>query len=134
MGARLERLRGEMRDRGLDAMLISCEVNQSWACDFDFTDGYLLVCSERAYLITDPRYIEAAKAEADRAFECVCASADIGEMMRSYLSDNNAKTVGIEDMELSYHSAMTFKDALYPYEIVPTGSMLDDLRDRKSVV
>ena len=131
MGVRLDRLRGEMRDRGLDAMLISCEVNQSWACDFDFTDGYLLVCGERAYLITDPRYIEAARAEADRAFECVCAPADIGEMLRSYLSDNNAKTVGIEDMELSYYSATTIKDSLYPCEIVPTGSMLDDLRAKK---
>ena len=131
MGVRLDRLRAEMTSRGLDAMLISCTVNQSWACDFDFEDGYLLVCSERAYLITDPRYIEAARREADGAFLCECASADIGEMLCSYLSDNNAKRIGIEDMEMSYHSAMRFKEALYPYEVVPTGSMLDDLRAKK---
>ncbi len=131
MGRRVDRLREEMQSRGIDAMLITCEVNQSWACDFDFTDGYLLVCLERAYLITDPRYIEAARAEADAAFECVCAPADVSEMMRSYLSDNNAQNVGIEDMELSYYDAMRFKGALDPYQVVPTGSMLDDLRAKK---
>ena len=131
MGARLQRLRAEMASRGIDAMLITCEVNQSWCADFDFTDGYLLVCPERAYLITDPRYIEAARAEADPDFECVCAPADISEMLRSYLSDNGAKNVGIEDTELSYYDAMRFKSALHPYEIAVTGSMLDDLRAKK---
>ena len=108
MGVRLDRLRAELRCRDIDAMLVSCTVNQSWASGFDFEDGYLLVLSDRAYLITDPRYIEAAKADADPAFECVCASADFGEMLRSYLSDNKAKTVGIEDKELSYYDAMRF--------------------------
>lgn len=131
MGTRLGRLRDEMKCRGLDAMLITCPVNQSWACDFDFEDGYLLVCSERAYLITDPRYIEAARAEADGAFLCECAPPDLSEMICSYLSDNRARTVGIEDMELSYYDTMRFKGALSEYEIVPTGSMLDDLRAKK---
>ena len=131
MGTRLDRLRAELTDRGIDAMLVSCTVNQSWCCGFDFEDGYLLVCEKRAYLITDPRYIEAAVAEADSAFECVCATPDLGEMLRGILSDNGAETVGIEDMELSYYDAMRFKDALYPHEILPTGSMLDDLRAKK---
>ncbi len=131
MGVRLDRLRAELSDRNIDAMLVSCTVNQSWCCGFDFEDGYLLVCRERAYLITDPRYIEAAEAEADSAFLCVCASDDLGDMLRSYLSENGAETVGIEDKELSYYDAMRFKGALDPYETLPTGSMLDDLRAKK---
>lgn len=131
MGARLQRLRAEMASREIDAMLVTAEVNQSWCSDFDFTDGYLLVCMENAYLITDPRYIEAARAEADPDFLCVCAPADVSEMMRSYLSDNGARRVGIEDMELSYHDAMRFKNALEPFETAVTGSMFDDLRAKK---
>ena len=132
MGVRLDRLRAELIDRDIDAMLVSCTVNQRWTSGFDFEDGYLLVCRERAYLITDPRYIEAAKAEADGEFECVCASSDLGEMLRCYLSENNARTVGIEDKELSYYDAMRFKGALEPCECVPTGSMFDDLRAKKN--
>ena len=39
MGTRLDRLRAELADRGIDAMLVSCTVNQSWCCGFDFEDG-----------------------------------------------------------------------------------------------
>ena len=131
MGARLDRLRAEMACRDIDAMLITCEVNQSWCADFDFTDGYILVCREKAYLITDPRYIEAARAEADPDFECVCAAPDLSDMLLSYLSDNGAKRVGIEDTELSYYDAMRFKSALEPCGIAVTGSMLDELRAKK---
>ncbi len=131
MGIRLDRLREEMRSRELGSMLISCTVNQSWACGFDFEDGYLLVCPERAYLITDPRYIEAAKAEADAGFECICAPQNLSELLCSLLSDNGVCTVGIEDMELSYYDAMRFRGALEPYRVLPTGSMMDDLRSKK---
>ena len=131
MGQRLSRLRDEMQSRGIDAMLVTCEINQSWCCGFDYTDGYLLVCSDNAYLITDPRYIEAAKAECGAEFCCVCAPRDISQMFLQYLSDNRARTVGIEDKELSYYNAMRIKGMLSSYEIVPTGGMFDDLRSRK---
>ncbi len=128
MGKRLARLRAALEQRGIDAALISCEVNQSWACDFDFTDGYLLVCSGRAYLITDPRYIEAAKKEADIDFECVCASSNISEMLNSYISDNGVKVLGIEDREMSLYDADTLKCSLDEVKIVGMGTLLDDLR------
>ncbi len=128
MGKRLARLRAAMSQRGIDAIIISCEVNQSWACDFDFSDGYLLVCSERAYLITDPRYIEAAKKEADADFLCVCAPSNISEMFNSYLSDNEVKILGIEDKEISLYDAETLKCSLEGVKIIGVGSLLDDLR------
>lgn len=128
MKKRLARLRAAMAQRDIDAILVTCEVNQSWVSDFDFTDGYILVCSDKAYLITDPRYIEAAKKAAGADFECVCASSDVSEMICDYLSDNFAKTLGIEDMELSYHRASAIKSALADVEVVCIGTLLDDLR------
>ncbi len=128
MGKRLARLRAAMAQRDIDAILISCEVNQSWASDFDFTDGYLLVCSDKAYLITDPRYIEAAKKEADSDFICVCAPQNIFEMFNCYLSDNGIKVLGIEDKELCAYDVDTLKCSLESVRIVGVGTLLDDLR------
>ena len=51
------------------ALLVSSEINQRWLTGFEYTDGYVLVCPENAYLLTDFRYIEAARAEADKGFE-----------------------------------------------------------------
>ena len=120
---RIERLRAEMRQRSLDAMLISCEENQSWCCNFDFTDGYLLVFDDKAYLITDGRYIEAAKAEADESFICVVPKTNIGETISAYLNEQGSVRVGIEDMEMSYYKVMALKGELYPCEVVMTGRM-----------
>ena len=131
MANRLNRLRSAMTERGIDAVLVSCEVNQSWISGFDFTDGYILVCPERAYLITDPRYIEAAKKETDGAFECVCGTANVSEMLSSYLSDNSARVLGIEDKELSHYGAESLKCALSGVKTVGLGDTFDDLRAQK---
>ena len=50
-----------LREKGWDALLITDERNQRYAAGFPFTDGFVLIARERAWLITDSRYIEAAK-------------------------------------------------------------------------
>ena len=49
---------------GLGALLLTDEKNQRYAAGFPFTDGFVLVSREKAWLITDSRYIEAAEAAA----------------------------------------------------------------------
>ena len=45
----------------LDAVLITDEKNQRYATGFAFTDGMVVVSREKAWLLTDSRYIEAAE-------------------------------------------------------------------------
>ena len=45
----------------LDAILITDEKNQRYATGFAFTDGMVVVSREKAWLLTDSRYIEAAE-------------------------------------------------------------------------
>ena len=56
----IQSIQRELKNRDLDAVLITTEVNQRYACGFPFTDGFVLVAREKAWLITDSRYIEAA--------------------------------------------------------------------------
>ena len=58
---RLAKIRGGLIDLGLDAVLITDELNQRYATGFAFTDGAVLITLDRAFLITDSRYIEAAE-------------------------------------------------------------------------
>ena len=46
-----------------DGMIVTTEENQLYVTGFEYTDGYAIVTKNGAYLITDSRYIEAAKAE-----------------------------------------------------------------------
>ena len=54
------------------AALISSPQHIFYLCNFDFSDGYLLISREKAWLLTDFRYAEAAERHADAAFEIFC--------------------------------------------------------------
>ena len=64
----LQKFQAALASLELDGALISSESGQRYLCDFPFSDGYLLITPDRAYLLTDSRYMEAAK-EAVRIFE-----------------------------------------------------------------
>ena len=51
------------------AVLVTSEVNQQYLTGFDFSDGYVLVTLKGSYLLTDFRYIEAARAAVGDEFE-----------------------------------------------------------------
>ena len=58
----LERFQAVLANVGAEAAIISSEINQRYLSDFHFSDGYLLVTQTEGYLLTDSRYIEAARA------------------------------------------------------------------------
>ena len=58
----LSSLRKKLIKSSGEAILVSSQINQRYVSGFDYTDGYILICPEEAYLLADFRYIEAAKA------------------------------------------------------------------------
>ena len=57
----IAKIQEKLCEKGLDAILITDEKNQRYAAGFPFTDGEVLVSRERAGLLTDSRYVEAAE-------------------------------------------------------------------------
>lgn len=64
MKNRIDILQKTLKKECLDAFLITSEINQTYLTRFRFTDGFVLVLRDEAYLITDSRYSEAANKEA----------------------------------------------------------------------
>ena len=67
----LSELRRRMAEAGVDGVLICDEVSASYLSGFDFSDGYLAVLGDKAFLVTDFRYTEAACAGVRDGFEVV---------------------------------------------------------------
>ena len=65
----IARIQAQLVERNLDALLIFDEKNQRFAAGFPFTDGAVVVGREKAWLLTDSRYIEAAEKAAG---DCAC--------------------------------------------------------------
>ena len=71
----VSKLREKMTEAGLDAILVSNEINQHFLSGFAFTDGYLFITKTEAYLVTDFRYFEMAENRAYPEFKVVMPEA-----------------------------------------------------------
>lgn len=119
-----------MTEQGADAALISSQINIRYLSGLDYTDGYVLVTREKAYLLADFRYIEAARMTVDPSeFEIIMPESTMGICLASLLDENCARTVAFEDRTLSCADLEGFKKLFVGKTLVAGASdMADDLR------
>ena len=132
--SKLKKLLGAMEKSGFDAIIISSEINRRYMTGFNFSDGYVLITKNRSYILTDFRYIEAARA---------CSTADEYEILQptdgmiakisELLRENGEKNVAIEDATLPCSLLERFRAAMKDISFWSGGSaVIDDLRLYKS--
>ncbi|MDP6549942.1 MAG: Xaa-Pro peptidase family protein [Dehalococcoidia bacterium] len=99
MRDRLDRLRGQFRERELDAMLISAPENRRYLSGFTGSAGYLFVSAEQAVLVTDSRYTEQA---AGQATEYRVIQVRGGwDWLLEQLKESGAKRLGFESQDMT---------------------------------
>ena len=129
----IARIRQQLIARDLDAVLVTDEKNQRYAAGFPFTDGAVLVGREKAFLITDSRYIEAAEAAADslvtvRLFD---REHPLRALVKAAVEEMGAKRVAAEDQALS-HAGFTQWEKHLGMELLGAGDLFYVLRAVKS--
>ena len=78
----LNKLQTRLSKIGADAVIVSSELSQRYLSGFAYTDGYLLISPEKAIMLADFRYTEAAKS-AVKDFEIIePAGTMLGELYR----------------------------------------------------
>ena len=137
MSKRLAALRGLMKEKGFDAVLVTKSENHLYMCGFNNPDGTLLITADAAYALQDFRYIEAAKREIDSAdFEVVMPQVRVGQWVREALAASGCRVLAYEDKSLTCRELESFKKAVDCCELVPCGDIFTDLRilkDEKEV-
>ncbi len=96
----LKKLRAAMTEKEISALLVSDELNERYLTGFAFTDGYVLVLPDKAFLVTDFRYREAAEKEADSAFIVVTPGPMLA-FIREELTKAGTELLYVEDESLS---------------------------------
>ena len=131
--SKLQKLRAAMADKGFDAVIITSEVNQRYITGFNFQDGLVVVTASRAVLITDFRYIEAAKAsKAAGIFEIVTPDKRHSAVVAEIVKDSSGKVVAVEEAKISLSGYEAFKAALEGCEVKGGASaIIDGLREFK---
>ncbi len=134
MAKRLERLRSQLAQSGLDAIFISQSENRRYLSGFTGSAGFLLISQDRAILATDFRYVEQAQAEAPD-FEIVRIEGAPSEWFPALLSGLDIQKLGFEGREVSFctHKELTATVSEMGREIslVPTEGLVESLRTVK---
>ena len=95
----IQRIQEALCRKGLDAILLTDEKNQRYATGFPFTDGAVLVGREKAWLLTDSRYIEAAEKTAGGrcAVQMFDRERSLNDLLRAALKECGAEKLAAED-------------------------------------
>lgn len=125
---RLEKFRSALTEGGFDAAIVSDKRNQRYLSNFDFDDGLVLVTQKNAYLLTDFRYEEAARAQV-KGMEVVLPKAGQLDFIRYTLGEEGCLRVAVEETDLSYAAYQRYENALGEIKIEGGASgMLSALR------
>lgn len=129
----LTRLKEEMKKRGVDAVIITSEINQRYLTGFDYTDGLVVVTDKRACLLTDFRYIEAAKASrAAGEFEIMMPENGMINVAKEIINGDGAREVAVEEATLPLAIYDRYCKVLEGCHVVGgASSMTDGLREFK---
>ena len=126
----LKNLQAAMKAAGTEAIVVSSEVNQRYLSGLNYTDGFVVILPEKAFLLADFRYIEDARTTVDATeFEIVMPDRSMLAYVNAILKDHAVRTVLFEEATLSYALLERFKKTFEGVELQSGGSaMIDELR------
>ncbi|MQF69195.1 aminopeptidase P family protein [SAR202 cluster bacterium AD-804-J14_MRT_500m] len=102
MNKRIERLRTRMKDRDLEAFIISTPENRRYLSGFTGSAGYLLITQSEALLATDFRYTEQAGGQSPD-YEIIKVGRS-WEWLAEQLSEHRINRAGFESTNLTVSS------------------------------
>lgn len=129
----IKRIQDALARQGLDAILLTDEKNQRYATGFAFTDGAVVVGREKAWLLTDSRYIEAAEKIAGGccAVQMFDREHSLSGLINAALKESGAEKLAAEDESLS-HARWAAFEKLLGRTLLPAGGLMMSLRASKS--
>lgn len=117
----------EMKNAGLDAMLITYGNNVFYMSGFKGTAGELFVTGDQTYLITDFRYISQAK-EQTSGIEVIDIARGEKETYSRLVKKHGIKTIGFESRHVTYKRFEGLKEIFPEATLVSVEEMLESLR------
>lgn len=123
--SRLTKLREKMQAESLEAFIVASPENRRYMSGFTGTSALCVILLDKAYLLTDFRYIEQATSQAPE-FEVIDAGADLLKAIKGFVG--MAKRIGFEEDYMTYMDYLKLKDAVSNAELVPKVSVIVGLR------
>ncbi len=115
----------------VDCLLVTCEKNQRYLTGLNYTDGYVLVSRDHAWLLADFRYIEVAKrCESDDLTVILLENRRV--TLCNLFADHKLSRIGFEDGVMTCAALETMKKTFPLVDFVPCGNILETMREVKT--
>lgn len=123
---KLRRLRDQFDEQNIDAILITNPVNRRYITNFTGSSGVALITKTEQYLITDFRYIEQAKKQAEN-FTIIRHERDIEDEINRLLDKLNVSRLGFEEEYITYAKYRKY-DNLFSVQLMPVNNLIESIR------
>ncbi|GIP20227.1 Xaa-Pro peptidase family protein [Paenibacillus sp. J22TS3] len=124
---RVVQLRQAMLQRGLEAVFITSAINRRYLSGFTGSSGYVLITQNKAFLLTDFRYMTQAPQQAT-GYEVVEHGVSVGETLKSLLTAEQINEVGFEQDDVVFSAFRKYEQELAPVKLVPVTGLVELLR------
>lgn len=129
MQKRVENLRKQMREEGIQGFLITSPYNLRYLTNFTGTTGWAFITLDQAYFMTDFRYTEQAEKQCV-GYEIVKNVAPLPVEMARIINPLDLKNVAFEEEQVS-HALYLMLEELIDTELVGVVGMIEELREVK---
>lgn len=128
----IEKIREALRERNVDALLLTDEKNRRYVTGFHSTAGAVYISHRRAVFYTDFRYIEAAK---QAVTTCEVREIRRGEtysaVVNALCREDGVQMIALEDDCLTHADYLRWEKALHA-KVQPQGDLMNVLRTVKT--
>jgi len=130
---KIREIQEKLKEKQLDAVIITDEKNQRYATGFPFTDGIVLVTTTQAFMLTDSRYVEAAEKTVPETVKVLLFGKDVrlAKLLKMLLEQTGVEKLGAEEEKLSYAEYCAYAKVLGK-ELIPAQSIFKELRPSKT--
>ncbi|MCX7771882.1 MAG: aminopeptidase P family protein [Clostridia bacterium] len=129
MNNRLEKVRNIIKNKNVDAVLVTGRPNTLYLSGFTGTTSFLLISSERAFLVTDFRYTIQAKQQVFEGIEVIEHEDTFHATLNELMTDHKLQRIGFEGNTLTFSEYEKFKEKLsFANFFLNIGSAIDSIR------
>jgi len=114
---RLENIRQLLKQHSIDAMVISSPINRRYVSGFTGSAGALLISPDRAFIVTDFRYIDQAASQAPN-FEVKRWKDNFYQCLSELVKESGWGNIGFESEQVVYSAYSEMKEKI-PASLVP---------------
>jgi Xaa-Pro aminopeptidase len=127
----LTELRRKLKEKGLDAFLVTKEQNVSHVSGFSGQESYLLISHKRNWFITDFRYMEQARKET-KGYEIIGRKDSWTKVLAELVASARIKNLGFESESITFEEYNRISSLIRGIRLTPVKGLIEEIREIKS--